>query len=372
VTRIQELRATAVRIPLKVTTSFSTRAVKHREYLLVEMVGDDGSSGIGYTYAGTVGGAWLGQAVNELIAPLLVGRDASTVEENWDIVFRELLLLGRRGGLIRALSAVDIAAWDLLARTAGLPLWQLLGGSRTEIPAYASGGYYRPGDPVENVVREIERYKARGFVDFKIKVGGLPLTGDVERVRAARKAIGPVGRLALDANNAWGSAGEALRAIAAFAPFDIWWIEEPLMPDDIAGHAEVAHRSPIQVATGEIEATRWGFGELLRQRAAHILQTDACVVGGVSEWLKVAHAAGMFGIPLAPHWHANLHAQLGAAVTNCMTIEYFALEEDIYNFEALVSAPLVVEGGFVKLSENAGIGFDFDLERVARFRIALP
>jgi len=200
------------------------------------------------------------------------------------------------------------------------------------VPASSSGGYYRPGDPLENIREEVARQRARGFSDYKMKVGGLPLHADEARVGAAREALGPTGRLALDANNAYASVAEAIKAADAFAPHDIWWFEEPLVPDDIDGHAQLAARGPIPIATGEIEATAWGFGHLLRARAAHIHQTDACVCGGVGEWMKAAHAAAAFGVQVAPHWHHNLHAQLAAArlrqgfVNDAMPILRRALE----------------------------------------------
>jgi L-alanine-DL-glutamate epimerase-like enolase superfamily enzyme len=368
-TAIAELRTTALRVPLRVETSFSTRAVRHRDYLLVELRDADGALGFGYCYAGTSGGRWLAAAVDDLVAPVLLGREVDDAEGNWDAVYRELLLLGRRGGLVRALSAVDIACWDLRARREGVPLWGLLGGSSEPLHAYASGGYYRPGDPVTQVAEEVARHRARGFRDYKMKVGGLPLEGDVARVAAAREALEPGARLALDANNAWTTVLEALRAAEAFAPYEIWWLEEPFLPDDVAGHAELARLAPMPIATGEIEATRWAFDELIRQEAAAILQADAGVCGGVTEWLRIAHAASEAGLELAPHWHANLHVQVGAAVQNLLTIEYFALDEDVFNFEALVTDPLAVDGGRIRPPEGPGLGFEFDRDAVARYRM---
>lgn len=367
--RITGLRAAAIRVPLRVTTSFSTRRVDARDYVLTWMETEEGVEGVGYTYAGNSGGQWLADAITELLAPRLIGRDALAIEENWELIYRDLLLLGRRGGLLRALSAVDIAAWDVLGRATGMPLRRLLGGGRDRVPAYASGGYYREGDPIAAVVGEMERYLALGFTRFKIKVGGLPLAEDVARVAAARATIGPAAELALDVNNGWRSSDEALRAIRAFEPHDIWWVEEPLSPDDVAGHADLVRRSPITIATGEIEATRWGFADLLRHQAADILQPDACVAGGISEWMKIAHAAAAFDRSVAPHWHANVHAQLAAATTNCTAVEYFALSEDIYNFEALLERELVVENGEIVLDDTPGIGITLDEEAVARYRI---
>lgn len=368
-TAIAALRTTAVRVPLRIETSFSTRAVRDREYLIVELRDADGASGVGYCYTGTTGGRWLATAVDDLIAPLLDGRDVDDAEGNWDAVYRELLLLGRRGGLLRALSAVDIACWDLRARREGVPLWRLLGGSPEPLHAYASGGYYRAGDPLGQVSEEIARHRARGFRDYKMKVGGLPLADDVARVAAAREALEPGARLALDANNAWATVEDALEAAEAFAPHGIWWLEEPFLPDDVAGHAELARKAPMPIATGEIEATHWAFDELIGQQAATILQADAGVCGGITEWLRIARSAADAGLELAPHWHANLHVQVGAAVGNLLTIEYFALDEDVFNFEALVTEPLVVEGGYIRLPEGPGLGFDFDPDAVTRYRM---
>jgi L-alanine-DL-glutamate epimerase-like enolase superfamily enzyme len=364
---IVSVKTRALRVPVREATSFSTRTVYQRDYLLVELAAADGVSGHGYTYVGTTGGLWLKQAIDELIAPHLLGRNPLAFEQNWRALYGQLLLLGRRGALLRAISAVDIAAWDLMGQAAGLPLFRLLGGTKAAIPAYASGGYYRAGNAAENVAQEIERYRQLGFSDFKIKVGGAPLKVDVARVATARDVIGPTGRLALDANNAWACTSQALEAAKAFEPHNIWWLEEPLTPDDVRGHAELVQTSPIPIATGEIEATHWGFEQLLSQNAANILQPDAGVLGGITEWLLVVKATAAAQVPIAPHWHANLHAHLASAAANCLAVEYFALAEDIYNFEALVTEPLTVSAGEILLRDDSGLGVTFNPEALARY-----
>jgi L-alanine-DL-glutamate epimerase-like enolase superfamily enzyme len=369
---IAQVSAITVRIPVAVPTAISTRSLQHREYTLVTVTDSDGVAGTGYTYAGTSAGAWVTRAVNELLAPHARGKPARGISDLYAQLAQEYLLVGRRGGLIRALSGLDIALWDLLGQTTGVSLRGLLGSARSTIPAYASGGYYRPGDPLQSIRDEVARQRARGFSDYKMKVGGVALREDEARVATAREALGPGGRLALDANNAYHSVAEAIKAADAFAPHDIWWFEEPLLPDDIDGHAQLAARGPIPIATGEIEATAWGFGHLLRARAAHIHQTDACVCGGVGEWLKAAHAAAAFGVQVAPHWHHNLHAQLAAAVSNGLVVEYFALDEGVYNFEELVepATRMVVVDGVVQLGDLPGIGFRYDQDAVARYTLA--
>jgi L-alanine-DL-glutamate epimerase-like enolase superfamily enzyme len=370
--RIESIEAHAVLVPLTTPTAFSTRSIKGREYVIVRIADEGGDSGIGYTYAGDSGGLWLQSGIEQLLAPRLQGRNIFAIEENWERIYRDLLLLGRRGALLRMLSAVDIALWDLLAKRARLPLRYMLGGSLDTVAAYASGGYYRPGDPCDNVAAELARYRERGFTDFKLKFGGLPLHEDLERVATARRTLEPTARLALDINNGWQTLEQAMRAMEALREYDIWWIEEPFPPDDIANHSLLAARSPIPIATGEIEATRWGFAQLINRHAAHILQPDACVAGGISEWRRITALAAGHDIPVIPHWHANLHAQLAAATPNCTTVEYFALSEGIYNFEQLVSNQLTVKDGHITLSQTPGIGVDLDWDAVSRHAIGTP
>jgi L-alanine-DL-glutamate epimerase-like enolase superfamily enzyme len=370
--KITGLRTVAVRVPVERPTAIATRQLGAREYILVWIDTDAGHTGIGYTYAGTVGGQAVYDLLQDALRPLLIGQDPRLIERHWATMYQEVLLTGRRGAAMRAISAIDIALWDLLGKIANLPLYRLLGGWADTVPAYASGGYYRPGDPLDNIREEMLSYKAQGFTDFKMKVGGAAFEVDVARVRAAREAIGSSGRLALDANNAWRWPYEAIRFARAVQDCDIWWLEEPLSPEDIAGHAEIARTLEMPVATGEIHATRWDFRALIEQQAADILQPDAGVLGGITEWLKVAHTAASFNLPVAPHWHANVHVHLVAAVANCLTVEYFVLEQDVYNFERLVTPEtrLRPQDGQLPLPTAPGIGVTLDAQAITRWQKA--
>jgi L-alanine-DL-glutamate epimerase-like enolase superfamily enzyme len=151
----------------------------------------------------------------------------------------------------------------------------------------------------------------------------------------------------------------------------LWWFEEPLSPDAIAGHSELCAVSETPIATGEIAQTRHEFREIIERRAADLLQPDAGVLGGVTEWMRVARTAESFNIMVAPHWHANLHVHLAAATPNCQCIEHFDLEKDIYNFEQLVTPEtrLVVNKGRAEISRRAGIGIEFDEAALAANRL---
>ncbi len=372
-----EVRTRVVEVPVRRRTRISTRVLAQRQYLLVDVSTPEGT-GTGYAYAGTTGGRLLAAAVEEVLGPVVSLGMADSIEEIWARMYQESLLLGRRGALLRAMSAIDIALWDRHAKVCGVPLAVLLGGSVGKpVPAYASGGYYRPDDgPFEQVVvDEVVADRKAGFKDHKIKVGGLPLDDDATRVAAAAGAIGGDGRLALDANNAYTSVEEAARAARAFeraaGELGLWWFEEPLPPDDVAGHARLARTIETPVATGEIHQTRWEFAQLIEERAAAVLQPDAGVIGGVSEWLRVAHAASAFGLGIAPHWHANLHAHLAAAVTGVIAVEHFSLEKDIYNFELLLTEDtrLDVRDGAAHLSGRPGIGIEYDEAAVRRYEL---
>jgi len=271
-----------------------------------------------------------------------------------------------------------MALWDLAARRVATPLAVHLGGSLRPIPAYASGGYYRPseGSWTQAVVDEIRLNIEHGFVDHKIKVGGLSIGEDADRVRAALDAMDGRGRLALDANNAYPSPAEALRALHAFeaaaGEVGLWWFEEPLSVDDVEGLRRLQARAHTPIATGEISQSRYEFRQLIDSGAVDVLQPDVGVLGGVSEFMRVVRSAETYQIPVAPHWHANAHVHLMAAATTTLTIEHFLLSKDIYNFERLLTPESVLpfRDGLVAPSSAPGFGIDFDAEAVRSFMIA--
>ena len=366
---IRGVEARTIRVPLDSPTSFSTRQVHHRDYAVTRVTTDDGVRGIGFCYGGSDAGSLVTQGVRELFAPLLIGEDATRVEGLWDKMYASGLLQGRAGSLMRSLSILDIALWDRNARAVAMPLHRYLGGYHDEsVPAYASGGYYLDGKSPEALGEELAGYVALGFQAVKMKVGRLDPAGEEARIRAAREAIGPDVLLMLDANNAWSDLPTCLRFMDRYEPYDPYWIEEPFSPDDIANHARLAQNTRVPVATGEIEAGRWRFKELLDQDAAAILQTDAAVCGGISEYRRIGATAASYGVKLCPHWFHDLHVHLVGSAANGQFVEYFP-DDQVLNFRRLIDRQLETKGGRLVLPTEPGLGFDFDDKALDAFAL---
>jgi L-alanine-DL-glutamate epimerase-like enolase superfamily enzyme len=366
--RIESVSAALVRIPLPVSTAFATRTVHARDYALVKVRTADGVEGIGFCYAGSSAGNLVVAAIRDLLAPIVRGRDAHIVERHWTAMYQESLLQGRTGAVMRGISMIDTALWDRNARAVGLPLHKFLGSACEDdrVPAYASGGYYLPGKTATMLANEMEGYVEQGFRAVKMKVGRLDEKAEEERIAAVRKAIGPDILLMLDANNAWSDLPTALRYVRRYEPYDPYWIEEPFGPDDTDNHARLSASTPVLVATGEIEAGRWRFKDLLDKKAAIILQTDAAVCGGISEFRRIAATAASYGVTMAPHWFHDLHAHLVAATPNARYVEFFP-DDQVLNFRRLVDNQLESRDGYLLLSQRPGLGFSFDEKMVDRY-----
>lgn len=367
--RIVAVEARTISIPLDNVTSFSTRKVSARDYTLVKIRTADGHEGIGFCYGGSRGGVMVTHAVRELFQQMLIGQSALRVEGLWNEMYQDTLLHGRAGSVMRAISIIDNALWDRNARAAGLPLSQYFGGHAKEtVPAYASGGYYLEGKTPEKLGEELAGYVELGFKAVKIKVGRFGPKEEEARIKAARAAIGDDILLMLDANNAWSDLPTALEYMKRYEPYSPYWIEEPFSPDDIENHAQLAKRTSVAVATGEIEAGRWRHQELLEKRAAMILQTDAAVCGGITEFRRIAAMAAGFGVTICPHWFHDLHVHLVASTPNARFVEFFA-DDQVLNFRRLVDTQLTFKDGDLVVPKGPGLGFRFDDQAVEKYAV---
>ena len=354
-------------VPLDKVTSFSTRTVSTRYYGLVKVRCTDGIEGIGFCYVGSAGGDLFVTAVEQLLAPVLIGQDSHAVERLWESMFNESILQGRAGTVMRAISALDTALWDLNARAAKLPLHRFLGAYELEtVAAYASGGYYLEGKTPEMLGEEMASYVAKGFNAVKMKSGRLSPVQEEARLRAVREAVGPDVEIMMDFNNAWRDTTQAMQYVRRFEQYDPYFLEEPFFPDDIDNHAKLAKLTRIPVATAEIGYGRWYHKELLEKNAAAILQHDAAVCGGITEWRRISATAASYGVVVCPHWFHDLHAPLVAATSNARYVEFF-WDDQVLNFRKLVDRQLEQKDGRVLLRQDPGLGFDFEESVVKKF-----
>ncbi len=367
--RVTRLEARTCVVPLQKPIAFSTRRLAERQFTLVRLRLDTDVEGLGFCYSGHTAGHLVTDAVRDLLKGIVVGREIEDIAELWEVMYREALLHGRRGAVLRAMSIIDIALWDAVAKQAQMPLYRFLGACQREtVPAYASGGYYGDGKIPSDLAREMDGYLSRGFRAVKMKVGRLSPREDAVRVRAVREALGVEIPLFLDANNAWPEASVAITAIRCFAEYAPGWIEEPLMPDDINGHAEIVRNVDVPVATGEIHGTRWDFALLVERKAASVLQPDATVCGGISEWRRIAAMAAAAKLPVAPHWVPEVHVHLVAATPNGTWVEYFP-DESVINLARLFQTSLEVRQGELVVPQGPGLGVALDESRVNQYAV---
>ena len=366
--KISRVEAFAISIPLRAAVSDAVRRITHRDHFIVRITTGDGIEGVGFTL-GYDSSLAMVSLTETIFRPILDGADALAAEHLWAEMYRQSIQAGRRGAALRAISAIDIALWDLRGKAAKLPVMHLLGVHSTRLRCYATGGYYRDGQTVDELAREYEAYVSQGFTAVKLKVGKFSAREDADRMRAVRKALGDDVDILLDANGGWPDAPAAIAAMRRLEEFRPFWIEEPVRADNIAAMARIAEALDTPVATGELEATRWAFADLIERRAADILQPDATVVGGVGEWLKVAHTAASFDIPVAPHYNWDIHTQLLATVPNGLFIEYFVRGSDVKVFDAVLKNPIYPEAGYISPRTDPGFGLVFNDDKLSEYRI---
>ncbi|MBK9166272.1 MAG: mandelate racemase/muconate lactonizing enzyme family protein [Bryobacterales bacterium] len=366
--KITEVEALAVSIPLANPVADAVRLITHRDHLLVRIRTAEGLTGEGFTL-GYDSSLAMVSLVDSLYRPLLTGASIFNTEHLWAEMYRQSIQAGRRGAGLRAISALDIALWDLRGKAAGMPVMHLLGVHSTRLRCYATGGYFRPGQTLDELAREYAIYVEKGFTAVKLKVGKFTPAEDAARMKTVRQTVGDGVEILLDANGGWWDSNAAIAALRRLEEHRPYWIEEPVRADNIAAMARIAEALDWPVATGELEATRWAFAELLARRAADILQPDATVCGGVSEWLKIAHMAAAFDIPVAPHYNWDVHTQLVASIPNALFVEYFVRETGVKLFDDLLENPMEAKDGWIEPRTDPGFGLRFREDQVSRYRI---
>lgn len=367
--KITEVTTQWLRIPLPNPVGFSVKTLTHREHLLVRVRSDAGVEGVGFCLQ-DVSGKAAKAALDELLVPMMIGEDPRDIAKIWERLYWQTVRAGRRGNLLHALSAIDIALWDHQAKLAGMPLYKLLGAYREEVPCYASGGYYYDGmEMLPKLDQEVRGYLEQGFTAIKMKIGRLSARQEVERVQLVREIIGPDVKLMIDANQAYLDVNSCMELCRRVEQFDITWFEEPLPVDMVEAHVRLRKQTSIPLATGEVAATRWEFQDLIRSGALDYVQPDATMCGGVSEWLKIAALASAQGVSLAPHYHWDIHVHLACVSRDVTILEKF-VGTDVKNFDLIMNNPRqVTSHGTLTPPEGTGLGIDYNEEAIREYLV---
>ncbi|WP_158044338.1 mandelate racemase/muconate lactonizing enzyme family protein [Skermanella pratensis] len=349
------------RIPLPVVLTDSTHGeMKAFELNTVRLRDADGAEGVGYTFTVGRNGGAVDSVLTREIPELMQGEEADAIEWLWQKAWWALHYGGRGGPTVLALSAFDMALWDLKARRAGLPLWRLLGGYDPRVPCYAGGIDLEL--PLDALLRQTDDNLAKGFRAIKMKVGRRNLFEDVERVAAMRAHLGQGFPLMVDANMKWG-VDEAIRAARALQPFDLTWLEEPTIPDDPAGHARIVREGGLPIAAGENLRTLWEFKLYIAGGGVTYPEPDVTNCGGITPFMKIAHLAEAFNLPVTSHGAHDVTVHLLAACPNRSFLEAHGFGLDRY-----IAEPLRIENGVAIAPERPGHGMEFDWKGLEKIR----
>ena len=372
--RIERLEIYIAEQQLETPFYFSQFGFDKRQICMVKVIAEDGSYGWGEGY----GPAGVIKAGIEFLAPLVVGEDPLQVEAIWNKMHLRSLDYARRGVLVAAVSAIDIAIWDLRGKLLEQPVSVLLGGRRREkIKVYATGMYFIDTDDlVGKLVDEATGYVAQGFRALKMKVG-LGVETDVKHVRAVRQAIGSDVQLMVDANHGY-SRSEAWSFARQIEELDISFFEEPVSPEDYDGYRELRGRTSIPIAGGECEYLLAGFRQLLGNQCVDIAQPDICGAGGLTETRRIAALAYAFQTNVLPHsWGTGIAFAAGLHLVSTldpvpgrlrmpdMLLEMDRSENALR--DKLTAPKFKVVDGYVAVPSAPGLGVDVDADYLAQF-----
>ena len=361
--KITDIKVTPLFIPLKEVSPFSANPKRRGYHVLVEVFTDEGITGYGEAIPFTHGA--IGAYIEQQLKPMLIGQNPMQIEKLWDIMYRVRFGHGIKGISIYALSAVEVALWDIIGKARDLPVYEMIGGlCRDKIKAYASLMEYRRPEEVADISL---RWVGEGYTAVKIHQGA---SNAIESVKAVRDAVGDDIEIMLDVNGAWNSQ-EAIKKARELEKYDLLWLEEPIWPvDDYDGLARLRDKTDILIAGGENECTHYGFRELITRRAVDIIQPDVIMAGGISACRKIFALAEVWNLQIATHsffFGPGIPATIHLSLSNMRSewVEINAVPLEAY----FIKPALRPEKGYVTVPDKPGLGIEIDEDVVKKYSL---
>jgi L-alanine-DL-glutamate epimerase-like enolase superfamily enzyme len=352
--KITHVETYLYRIPPSLPWEDSTHVVSAIEFIEVRIKTDNGLEGIGISYTVGIGGTAVKSLLDDYVVNLLLGRDPVLIEEIWTEINGQLHRCGD-GITSFALAAVDIGLWDLLGKFYNQPLYRLLGGAKSKIPAYASGIDFKLDIP--DLIEFVTENISKGYSTIKMKIGKEDIAEDIERITKVKEAIGPQIKILTDVNQKW-TAYQAIQYGSALDRLELGWIEEPISNTDYEGHAKLRRMIKTPIAVGESLYSKHQFLDYLRIGGVDIVQADVGRVSGITEWMKIAHLADAWQKPMAPHFLMELSVSLLCAVPNGLILEN--VKGGSLTELGVLETPIVVENGYCVPPSGPGHGIKFN------------
>jgi L-alanine-DL-glutamate epimerase-like enolase superfamily enzyme len=357
---IVDATAWLVDVPVRSVRHDAVQTFTKQETIFVEIRTAGGATGLGYSYTIGTGGHAVLSLVSETLLPALVGCDVRRPEAIWATLSSRTraTMVGPITSL--AIAAVDTAVWDLRCKLADLPLWVAAGGAQDRVPLYDTEGGWAHFDTDEIVERAIASRDA-SWAGVKIKVGNRTVRDDLDRLTSVRRAVGDDLPIMVDANQCF-SLPEAVERARGYEQLGIAWFEEPLPADDVGAHQRLSMSTSVPIAVGESLYSVTQFKEYLQKRAASVVQVDVARIGGITPWLKVAHLAEAYNVPVAPHFLMELHVSLACAVPNATFVEH------IPQLGTITTEEMAIENGCAIPPNSPGLGIQWDMAAIDELR----
>jgi L-alanine-DL-glutamate epimerase-like enolase superfamily enzyme len=362
--RVESIETKLYRIPPTVPWEDSIHRITGIEWIVSEITTDSDITGVGWSYTVGSGGTAVKALIDDYLAPIVIGKDPIRVQAIWQELWNEAKGVGSGGITSLAITPLDVALWDIVAKSQNRPLYQILGGAKEKILTYGSG--INLGHSLDDLLEQINGYLEKGYNAVKMKIGKEDALEDVERIEAVRKLIGPKRLLLVDANQGW-KAGEAVQRTAMLEKYNLFWMEEPLISEDIEGHARLRQAVRTPIAIGENLWNKFQFAEYLKQGACDIIQADVARVGGITEWMKIASMAQTWNIPMAPHFVMEISLTCLCAIPNSLILEN--VSGGSLSEMGVLEEPMQPVNGYMSPPQRPGHGVTFNKSKLSEYEM---